>query len=125
MRTATTYDFNIYNVTDDNELDDGEWLIVDDEMANQKAAEYIAESLWAFNSLWLADQTGLPKEVFIKLNELCEDANDAIQALIDKTCGFESFAEESISVDGRGHFLSFYDGEEYELGNGQWAYRIN
>jgi hypothetical protein len=55
----------------------------------------------------------------------CEGANDSILALIEKTDGgLDGFVEEAVSVDGRGHFLSGYDGEECEVGE-FFAYRIN
>jgi hypothetical protein len=38
--------------------------------------------------------------------------------------GLEGFVEEAVSADGRGHFLSSYDGEENEQ-DGFYIYRIN
>ena len=40
-----------------------------------------------------------------------DDANDTILALIDD---FDEFVSDAISADGRGRFLSYYDGEENE-----------
>ena len=58
-------------------------------------------------------------------SQKCEGANDAILALIEKTDGgLEGFVEDAISADGRGHFLSSYDGEENEEGD-FFIYRIN
>ncbi len=37
----------------------------------------------------------------------------------------DALADEAISWDGRGHFLSGYDGKEIELPNGLFAYRRN
>jgi hypothetical protein len=55
----------------------------------------------------------------------CEGANDAILALIEKTDGgLDGFVEEAISADGRGHFLSSYDGNENHE-SGFYIYRTN
>ena len=51
----------------------------------------------------------------------CESANDTILALIDD---LDEFVQDAISSDGRGHFLSSYDGEEVETEN-YYIYRIN
>jgi len=37
----------------------------------------------------------------------------------------DKVAEEAISEDGVAHFISYYDGEEIELGNNLFAYRLN
>jgi hypothetical protein len=89
-------------------------LVLTDEEADEAAYEYIADSLWAFNPSFLASETDLPKEVFqaIADNDKHESNNEAIRAIIDATCGFESFAGAAISADGRGHFLAAYDGDE-------------
>ena len=43
----------------------------------------------------------------------CEGANDTIYAMIDRSCGgIENFVDAAISVDGRGHFMNSYDGNE-------------
>ena len=58
----------------------------------------------------------------------CEGANDFIESLIEKTCGMDSFIESAISADGRGHFISSYDGNEEEIsvfGKYIYVYRIN
>ena len=54
----------------------------------------------------------------------CEDCNEFIKAMIDGTCGMNNFVERAIDADGRGQFLSQYDGEENEFG-GYFIYRIN
>lgn len=48
--------------------------------------------------------------------------NEHILLLIDD---LDDFVEEAIRLDGRGHFLSSYDGAEIELEDGYFAYRIN
>ena len=54
----------------------------------------------------------------------CESCNEFIRALIDGKEGIESFIDSAVSADGRGHFLSSYDGEENEEGD-YFIYRIN
>jgi hypothetical protein len=49
----------------------------------------------------------------------CEDANDTIAAMITD---MDEFIEDAICADGRGHFMNFYDGEEYES-NGFYIYQ--
>ena len=44
--------------------------------------------------------------------KLCESANELVLALIDD---MDKFVSDAISSDGRGHFLSYYDGEEQEI----------
>ena len=70
--------------------------------------------MWAFNDEFLAEMTGLPAVIFKALQPQCENSNDAVLALVDKTCGLEDFAQTAIDADGRGHFLATYDGEEHE-----------
>ena len=37
-----------------------------------------------------------------------------ILALIEETCRIDKFVDDAIDTDGRGHFISSYDGEEVE-----------
>jgi hypothetical protein len=53
--------------------------------------------------------------------ELCESANPIIEALIED---MDHFVSDAISSDGRGHFISRYDGEENEEGE-FYIYRTN
>lgn len=112
------------------ELEDGtEYAIaLDDKDADDACREYIQISLWAFSPSFIAQETGMPIEIFEALAkaDLCEGANEAVMACIEATCGIDSFVESAISWDGRGHFLSFYDGCEVELeGSNAYAYRLS
>lgn len=108
-------------------------LVLTDEEADEKASEYIKESLWAFNPSFLADVTGIDAEVFeaIQANNRCESNNDAIARLVGDD--LESLISDAISSDGAAHFLNTYDGEENEINlkdiTGQneylFVYRIN
>lgn len=103
----------------------GEYMVLTDDEANEKAAEYIKDSLWAFNASFLASYTDLPEEVFTAMQDKCEGANDAFYALVSRADGgLEGLIEEAISADGRGHFLNTYDGNENEEGS-YFIYRTN
>ena len=104
------------------------YIVLTDEEATKMAIETILELLWAFNTNFLANETGIDAEVFaaIAANNRCESNNSAIRRLIGND--IESFCESAISVDGRAHFLSTYDGHEHEIRiNDQYlyVYRIN
>ena len=62
--------------------DDREYLILTDDEAEEKATDYIRESVWAFNSSFLSSHTGIDEDVFKLLSEKCESSNDAILSMI-------------------------------------------
>ena len=106
-----------------------EYAVGTDEESDSACKQYIKDSAWAFRSSFICDYCNLPQELAEALEAMqskrCEGANDSILALIDKTDGgLDGFADEAISADGRGHFLSSYDGEENEE-SGFYIYRIN
>ncbi len=104
-----------------------EYMVLNEHERNEKAREYIQETLWAFLPSFLARETGLPEKVFRALSEKCESGNDAILALVEKTCGLDAFVETAVKADGYGHFLAFYDGEEGEVtvkGEDYFIYRM-
>lgn len=112
-----------------DEKDD--YIVLTDEEADEMAANYIKDSLWAFNASFLASETGFPIEVFTALQNQCEGANDAIYNMVDgykSDTDIDSFIDAAISADGRGHFMSSYDGNENEEtvnGTTYYIYRIN
>jgi hypothetical protein len=108
------------------EAEGNTYLVLTDSEADDAAEEYVKESLWAFNSSFLSDQTGLPEEVFSALQERCEDANETFLTLVEKHCegGISEFTKEAIRYDGRGHFLSQWNGAEDEAGE-FYIYRTN
>lgn len=115
------------------EIGSREYKVLTDEEADDTAKEYIEDSLWAFEVGFIIDHC----EAFTHLTgkecdtigealrevqyKLCESANPLIKALISD---FEEFVSDAIMYDGRGHFISPYDGDEYEAGN-YFIYRIN
>jgi hypothetical protein len=120
--TVTTYDENTYDAPG------AEYMVLTDEEADEKCAEYIKETLWAFNADFILDECGLDGSGVDSLrtmqSEACEGANDFILSLIEGTCGLEEFTESAVSADGRGHFMSSYDGNEDESA-GFYIYRVN
>jgi hypothetical protein len=96
-----------------------EYLVLTDEEADQRAKEYISDSLWAFQVNFLREYCkalktpAICQAVATMQEKLCEDANEIIRALIDD---FDSFVQAAISADGRGHFLATYDGREIKDG---------
>lgn len=113
---------------DSFELGSKEYAIGTDSEADSACAEYITDSAWAFGAEFIVSECGLPYQLAEPIQawqeKECESANDGIVSLIEKTCGMDSFLESAISADGRGHFLSSYDGEENQEGE-FFIYRVN
>lgn len=107
---------NEYKVLTDEEAD-----------ADAEAEDYIKDSLWAFDTEFIFNHTNIKAEeqiikAFWKMQEaLCENANPLVEALIGD---IDQFVYDAIETDGRGHFISSYDGEEHECGN-FYIYRTN
>ena len=101
------------------------YIVLTDEEANEEAREAILRDLWAFraefiveHSAFYEDSTTAEDEAVIEALEqvqgrICEGATALCRALIKD---IDVFVEDAIDADGRGHFLSMYDGEEYESG---------
>ena len=109
------------------EADGGEFLVLTDYEADDKAYSEIEESLWAFNADFIIDMCGFSsgkKSLTAMQRESCEDCNEFIKAMIEGTCGLGAFVQSDIESDGRGHFISTYDGEEVEQDD-YFIYRIN
>src|SRR5690606_31189552 len=82
----------------------GEYMVLTEHERYKKAKEFIQETLWAFDPSFLAKKIGLPEEVFHALTKKWESGNDAILALVEKTCGLDDFVKSAIEADGYGHF---------------------
>lgn len=104
-----------------------EYLVVDEEEADQAVKENILESLWAFNIEFVLPHTNIDNndrviKALKKMQaELCEDCNEIIKGIITD---IEEFIEDAVETDGRGHLLSPYNGEEVEE-EGYFIYRLN
>ncbi len=123
MNDNTKIDFETWcqeNLTEvepyDEDNHSNDYLVLTDDEADEKAKEDILESLWAFNASFIAYHTDLDEEVIqaIHDNGKCESNNDTIHNLIKKLGDIDDFVSDAISADGRGHFLSSYDGNENE-----------
>ena len=106
-----------------------EYLVLTEGEADQEVQAYIEDSLWAFSAEFILNICGLDSnsnviDSFRKMQEdTCDGCNYFIHALIDGTCGIDEFVNQAILADGRGHFLSSYDGKEGEQ-DGYYIYCI-
>jgi hypothetical protein len=111
------YDPNVYSANGN------EYMVLTENEANDECFRYFEESLWAFNPSFLSFNTDLPEEVFEVLQERCEASSDAVLKLVEKCGNIDDLVTEAVAVDGRGPFLSGYDGKENEVYiNGTWVY---
>ena len=113
--------------------DGAEYLVLDEEGANAKAREEIEYSLWAFNADFIIqhcknydemdnyEYQSAIESLRHAQEQCCENANGLVKALIDD---MDEFVDDAIMADGRGHFISRYDGEENEM-NGFYIYRVD
>lgn len=116
---------------DENTVTDGnaEYIVLTDDEANQMASDYIKDSVWAFNKSFLDCHSeaisAMDEETYKVIQERCESSNKAVWAMIDDK---DHFIDDAIASDGRGHFLSSYDGNEHEIaykGTYYFIYRTN
>lgn len=117
-----------------NLIENESYLVLTDEEAQARAIEEIRESLWAFNADFILNHNeraaGLDFYEHEAAKKALENAqgrsyeslNGFIYAFIDD---FDEFAEDAINADGRGHFISFYDGKEHETNNGLFIYKLD
>jgi hypothetical protein len=104
------YDF--YGMTIVN-LGNREYAVGTDEEANAATYGYINDSVWSFNPDFIASHAIIDDIEVIKLiQSKCEDANPTLHKLIPD---FDKFFSDAVGADGRGHFLSSYDGNESTL----------
>lgn len=116
-----------------------EFYVLEDERAYALAFQIIEAKLWAFTAEFIAEHLkhdiiycdypvnldDLRLAIRAVQKSLCEGANAIIQALIDD---LNEFVEDAIAADGRGHFISSYDGEENEVtvdGETYYIYRLS
>ena len=124
-------DFGLFRRTDGVS---GEYYVYTEREANKAAKEKIRNELWAFNINFLMryikafkelndyEWERVEKAIHEMQTSLCETANEIIYAMVGGK-KFKELAEDAISEDGRGHFLSGYDGIEYEIsGTPYYAY---
>ena len=102
-------------------IGDQEYLVLNDQEAQKRCEEDIKESIWAFNSSFLSFHTGIDEEIIKSVQEHCESSNEMLLRSIED---LPKFINEAIATDGRGHFISIYDGHEQEEGE-FYIYRMN
>ena len=115
-------------------LDTGaEYYVLTDEQADERVKKEIENSLWAFNADFVIqhcknydemDQWEVESAVESLRHaqeNCCESANGLVFALIDD---MDEFVEDAINADGRGHFISRYDGVENEQDD-FYIYRVD
>lgn len=104
-----------------------EWLVLTDDEADAAAREQIEQSLWSFSPSFIARYTGrnlsqaAQKALGEAQEKLCEDANDLVGALIHN---MDEFVRDAINELGREHFLSQYDGAEWDAKIGDTTYYL-
>ena len=125
---------NIANDDEGFEIRDvnAEYRFLRSDIADSKAIEYIKDLVWAFNPDFIIqhskalDYDDASRKIIEAIQAQCENGNEAMLRLIDD---FVDFADDAVAADGRGHFLSAYDGKERDLDapyeNSYFYYRIN
>lgn len=115
------------------EIIGGEYKVLTYAEAEEAAKENIVNDLWAFNAdfilrhtVFYENSTDREDKAFVEAlqslqGSICEGATPIIKALVKD---IDAFVEDAIDADGRGHFISWYDGEEYEAGD-YYIYRTN
>lgn len=118
-------------------IGNAEYLVLTDKEADEHAREDIERNVWAFMpnfilshcstyekmSNWEYDAA---KEALEKIQaHFAEGINELIKAMIPD---MDEFVDDAICADGRGHFISMYDGRENEEkvnGKTYYIYRTN
>ncbi|QFP93425.1 UNVERIFIED_ORG: hypothetical protein Xoosp15_160 [Xanthomonas phage Xoo-sp15] len=107
------------------ELSHEEFVVLDSETVESYLIETQRQNLFAFNvkhimnylkqdvanDLDVTDFKELRECILNAQEKLCESANGMIQALTD----WKALILEGAEIDGNGHFISPYDGEEHEI----------
>lgn len=108
-----------------DELSHDDFLVLDEETKEDYLLETQQEMLWAFNTSFIVehlksgitdnmstnDLTEFENSIDKIKGDLCESANGFVKGITD----WEEMLIEGARVDGYGHMLSGYDGEEREL----------
>lgn len=97
------------------------YLVYTDNEADHAVREYIEGMTWAFSTSFLQAHTGVDSEAILTKQAVGEGANDSIKAMIKD---FDAFVDAAVSNDGRGPFLSPYDGNEITVKVDRTVYYI-
>ena len=100
---------------------DGEnrFYLADEKESDKLAKEIILDDIWAFKPDFIREHSRIIKdggdramEVLKNMQEsMCESCSPLVRAMIDD---LDLFVKDAIKADGRGHFISMYDGKEHK-----------
>lgn len=114
----------------ERKIDNDDYLVLTDEEADERAEDEGYETLWAFNAGFLfANSSQIETDMIKRIQkEYCESAQPIIVKMLGGEKKAREIVREAVSIDGRGHFLSRYDGHEREVthnGKTFYIYRQN
>jgi hypothetical protein len=102
-------------------IGDQEYLVLNEIEAQTRCEGDIKQSVWAFVPSFLSFHTDIDEDIIKSVQEHCESSNNM---LLNSIKDIEKFINEAVASDGRGHFISCYDGYEHEENN-LFIYRLN
>lgn len=104
---------------------DGQWLVLDEDEALERATEYIKRSVGYFTTWFLSRYTEASEELLSFLAQ--HEKHDFVEEVLklDSNFSWDRFVEDAVDEDGYGHFLSTYDGRTRELGSGFYLFRMD
>jgi len=152
MAKRTKRSYRHYGLTVYEFYDGTVWVVGDDgdksrdargrTRVDRAARRVVINDLWAFRTEFIAAFLTSRVKHFARTREsdiiamlkpaqekLCEDAGPIVRALLGRS--LSKFVDEALRADGRGRFLSSYDGEERDsddvpgLPRGKVAFRLN
>lgn len=92
------------------------FYVLTDEEADEVTEQNISETLWTFNDWFLAPYLDINKYIIRRVQkETSEDCNTLFYKILDCEGKFKDFVDKAVSVDGRGTYITGYDGIEREI----------
>lgn len=103
---------------------DGQWLVLDEDEALERATEDIKRSVGYFDINFIGRYTEASEELlgFLARYEKHELVEEILK--LDSNFSWDRFIEDAVDEDGYGHFLNTYDGRTRELGSGFYLFRM-
>jgi len=103
-----------------------QWGIMDSDEANGMDAEEIAnDRIGDYVNALTDDQINQGNDGFDYYIDNFGEEEAFNMAVKNNLFDIENASEDAVNIDGVAHFISSYDGEEIQLDNGSYAYRIN